>query len=885
MPGRPFACRRNIVVITGAAFAVAAFAVSRAEAQIQNGSQLPVPRLTTITPLGGNPGSTVDVSFAGSDLEGPEAMIFSHAGIKATPIIPPTPPPPKADPKKPAPPPPPPPPITQFKVTIAKDVAPGFYDVRFANKWGVSNPRVFVVGTLKEVAEKEPNNELEQAQRVELGSTINGVVAAPTDVDYFTFAGSKGQRVVVSCLCASLDSRLHPEMRLLDPNGREIATHQPIPGQDGVVDAVLPSDGDYVIRLCQFTYTQGGGEHFYRLNISTGPWIDAVFPPIIEPGKQAAITVFGRNLPDGKPAVLGDGTPLERTTVNVTAPNESTRLTYTGMITPVTATEDGFEYRLNSPLGISNPALLSFARGPVAIENDANDSPETAQELTVPCEVAGRVDKRGDRDWYVFNAKKGDVFMIEVVSQRIGAATDMFLSLRNPPPPPPKVDPKAKPDPKEKDPKAKAPPPPPKVGPEIVFLDDAPAVLNPKIFYNLTRDPAAYRFVVPADGKYFILVGSHLSGTQFGPKAFYRLRITPEIPDYRLIVMPPDDFRPDACIVGKGGCQNFIVLVDRQDGFKGEVTLTVEGLPKGLSSAPQVVGSSMKEGLLVISASADAPIFTGEIKIKGTATINGKTVIREARPASVTWPVQPQQNIPTVTRIDRNLVIAVRDKPPYQLVAAIDNKLVSHGNKANIKLTLNRLWPDMNQPVQITPIAPELPPGVTFGNVTIPNGKNDGLIVLNVPANVPPGNYSLVFRSFAPVPFAKNPKDKKNNVNAIVPSTPVALTVVPKEVVKLNVAANTNIKAGTNLDLAVPVNRLFDFNDEVKLQLVLPPGTQGLSADDAVLPAGKTDGKLVIRVPANAPVGNRANLTVRATAVIYGMTLTHETKININIVK
>ncbi|MBM4070041.1 MAG: hypothetical protein FJ271_13975 [Planctomycetes bacterium] len=876
MPGRRFACWRNLSVI-----ALCAFAASHAQGQIQNGNQLPTPRLNSITPLGGNPGTTVDVSFSGGDLELPEAMIFSHAGIKATPIIPPAPPPPKTDPKKPAP--PPPPPVTQFKVTIAKDVPPGLYDVRLANKWGVSNPRVFVVGTMKEVAEKEPNNDLEQAQRVELNSTINGVVAAPTDVDYFTFAGSKGQRVVVSCLCASLDSRLHPEMRLLDPEGREIAVFQPIPGQDGILDAVLPRDGDYVVRLCQFTYTQGGGEHFYRLDISTGPWIDAVFPPMIEPGKQAAITIFGRNLPDGKPdpAFLVDGKPLERITVNVTAPKESTRLNYGGMIAPVTATEDGFEYRLNAPAGVSNPALLSFARGPVVIENDANDLPENAQELTVPCEVGGRIDKRGDRDWYVFNAKKGDVFMIEVVSQRLGATTDVFLSLRNPPPPPPKVDPKAKPDPKEKE-----PPPPPKVGPEIVLLDDAPAVLNAKIFYNLTRDPPAYRFVVPADGKYFILIGSHLSNTQFGPKAFYRLRITPEEPDYRLIVMPPDDFRPDSCVVGKGGSQNFIVLVDRQDGFKGEVTLTTEGLPKGVTSVPQVVGPNVKEALLVVSAAADAPIFTGEIKIKGTASIKGKPVVREARPASVTWPVQPQQNVPTVTRLDRNLVIAVREKPPYQLVAAIDNKMVSHGNKANVKLTLNRLWPDMNQPVQITPIAPELPPGVTFGNVTIPNGKNDGLIVLNVPANVPPGTYSLVFRSFAPVPFAKNPKDKKNNVNAIVPSTPVALTVVPKEVVKLNVAANTNIKAGTNLDLAVPVNRLFDFEDAVKLQLILPPGTQGLSADDAVIPAGKSDGKLVIRVPANAAAGNRANLIVRATATIHGnITLTHEAKININIVK
>ncbi len=895
--------RRNLVRYMLAGFVLAILAggigQERAAAQIQNGNQLPTPRLNAITPCGGNPGSTLEVTFAGTDLESPEALIFSHPGIKATPIIPPSPPPPKTDPKKPAPPPPPPPPIMQFKVTVAKDVPVGFYDVRFANTWGVSNPRVFVVGDLKEVAEKEPNNEVEQAQRVEIGSTINGVIVSPTDVDYTVFAGKKGQRVLISCLCASIDSRLQPKLHLIQPSGRDIESDPPIPGQDVVLDVTLPTDGDYIVRLCQFTYTQGGADYFYRLNISTGPWIDAVFPPVIEPGKQAKVTIYGRNLPNGKPepAYQLDGRPLEKIFVDVTAPKDPlalSRLAFTGLIPPVTGTVDGFEYRLNTPAGVSNPVLINFGQAPVVLENDAggpagNDTPETAQEVTVPAEIAGRIDKRGDRDWYVFSAKKGEVYMIEVFSQRLGAASDMFLSLRNPPPPPPKEPPPKEPppkDPKAKEEKAKEPPPPPpKVGPEIVFLDDNPALLNNKVFYNLTRDPPAYRFVVPADGKYYIQVGSHLGSTHFGPTAFYRLRITAEHPDFRLIVLPPDDFRPEACSVGKGGNINFILLVERLDGFKGEVNLAVEGLPKGVTAAPQVVGLNVKEALLAVSAAADTPVFTGEIKVKGTATVNGKPVVREARPATATWPVTPLQNIPTVTRMDRNLVLAVRDKPPYSLVAAIDNKMVTHGNKANVKLTLNRLWPDMNQPVQIQPIPPELPPNVTFGGVTIAPKQNAATLVLNVPANVPPGSYSLVFRSFAPVPFAKNPKDKKNNVNVVLPSSPVLLTVLPKEVVKLNVAASSNIKIGAAFELPVKVDRLYDFDDAVKLQLVLPPNS-GLTVEEAIIPAGKTDGKLIVRAAANAAGGNRANLTVRAVATIHGnVVLNHEAKININVVK
>ena len=61
--------------------------------------------------------------------------------------------------------------VTKFKVTVPANVVPGIYDVRLFNKWGVSNPRAFVVGDLADVLEKEPNNDVKEAQRVELNTT------------------------------------------------------------------------------------------------------------------------------------------------------------------------------------------------------------------------------------------------------------------------------------------------------------------------------------------------------------------------------------------------------------------------------------------------------------------------------------------------------------------------------------------------------------------------------------------------------------------------------------------------------------------------------------------------------------------------------------------
>ena len=129
----------------------------------------PAPFLSHLSPPAVSRGKKVIVTFAGSDLDFPNALVFSHPGITATPIQPPTPTAPpalKPEPGKPAPPALPPPPklpITQFEVLAAPTVPFGYHDVRLVGKFGVSNPCVFVVSGILEVAEIEPNNELPEA--------------------------------------------------------------------------------------------------------------------------------------------------------------------------------------------------------------------------------------------------------------------------------------------------------------------------------------------------------------------------------------------------------------------------------------------------------------------------------------------------------------------------------------------------------------------------------------------------------------------------------------------------------------------------------------------------------------------------------------------------
>jgi hypothetical protein len=712
---------------------------------------LPRPRLLLVTPPGGKAGSTVEVAVSGQDLDEPEGLLFSQSGIKAEPGGPPLPP----DPKRPGS-----GPSHRFKVTIPADTPPGLHDVRFVNKWGVSNPRVFAVGDLTEVLEKEPNNDLPEAQRVELNSTINGAISSPTDVDYYIFAGKKGQRVVVSCLASSIDSKLQPAVHLYY-KGAPLGFGRDYHGTDALLDCTLPEDGDYYLRLFAWTYTQGSPDHFYRLSITTAPWIDAVFPPVVEPGKIATLTVYGRNLPGGKPdpAAVVDGRVLETLTVKVEVPKDPValqRLDFRGHILPRSSALDGFEFRLKNDSGTSNPFLLTYATAPVVLDNENNDTPETAQEVTLPCEIAGRIEKKRDRDWYAFSARKGDVYSIELFGDRLGSPLDLFFVLKSS-------------DGKQ----------------TLGEFDDNPEILNQVQFLTRTEDPARYRFVAPFTGSYHLQVSSREAYLQAGPRHLYRLRIAPEQPDFRLVVMPQGANYPDGCTVHQGGHEAYTVYVWRLDGFNGELAISASGLPAGVTCPPQTIGPGVKQALLVVSASPDAAAWTGPIVISGTAAIDGKKVVREARAASVTWPVQ--QNVSAVSRLDRDLVLAVRPESPFTLTAGVDQVTAAPGDKVTVPVKLVRHWSDFKAPLQVT--ARNLPATGGGGGggggqpgLTLTPGKDEGKLTFDVPSTLPPGTYSVVLRGQTQVQVSKTATSKqKANVTLSLPSAPILLTVLPKK--------------------------------------------------------------------------------------------------------
>lgn len=253
-------------------------------APILAGAQ-PMPKLISVSPEWIQRGTTLQMVFSGENLAAVTGFIFQgEPGLSATNSLPP--PPPKTsltiesdrggisrvDPA---------PPRDQKRlvaiVTAAADAPLGAREVRVLTPTGVSNPLLINVGQLPEVAEKEPNNSLEQAQMLELPAVISGVVAASAQFDYYRFKAAKGQDLVFEVDASRRGSALDSSLAVLDHAGKELARNEDFNGLDSLITFAVPEDGEYVVQLRDFRY-QGGGNYNYRLYAGALPLVRSIFP-------------------------------------------------------------------------------------------------------------------------------------------------------------------------------------------------------------------------------------------------------------------------------------------------------------------------------------------------------------------------------------------------------------------------------------------------------------------------------------------------------------------------------------------------------------------------------------------------------------------------------
>jgi hypothetical protein len=219
-----------------------------------------------------------------------------------------------------------------------------------------SNQVPFAIGDVPEMFEAEPNNTVEETQKISMPIVINGRIQQSGDRDIFSFEGRKDDSVSIGVVARRLNSPLDSVISLTGPGieepvrnddyedkdkthlhlGAGLLTHH----ADSYLRYELPATGTYFVEIAD-AQSHWGNDHGYRLHVGLSrPDFKLRMEPSglhIAPGGTAAFTVRAsridgfngeiklqaKNLPDGfevSEAEIYPGTDSTRLTI--TAPRK-----------------------------------------------------------------------------------------------------------------------------------------------------------------------------------------------------------------------------------------------------------------------------------------------------------------------------------------------------------------------------------------------------------------------------------------------------------------------------------------------------------------------------------------------------------------------------------
>lgn len=612
---------------------------------------LPLPRLLTVMPMGGQSGTQVDVTITGENIEDVTELTFSTPKITAKPIAGTT---------------------NKFNVSIAADAPIGVYDARVMSRLGISAARAFSVNKLPEVTRTKASNTVETAMPLTVGSICNATMTKRA-VDYYSFQGVKDKAVAIDCAAVGIDSRLTPVLILADAKGNDLKVNR----TGGIIDFTPPADGTYLIKVNDLTY-QGGEKHFYRLALQNAP---------AQPQPQTQ-TVSAMSWP---------------------------------------------------PAGL--------AAMPTAKETEPNNKAVEAQKITLPCDMAGAFFPAADVDTYEFTGKKGEVWWVEVASERFGLNTDPFVLVQQ-------VKGQQLTDVAELYDIA----PPMKVTSNGYSYDGPP--------YDAGSPDVNGKFEIKEDGTYRLQVRDLFGGTRSDPNNIYRLIVRQATPDFSLAAWAVHMTlrNGDRASLSKpmalraGDSRAFEVVVQRRDGFDGEIDIIMENLPAGVTAAGLKIGKGKTYGHLILTASPEAKRGFTLAKLSGKATINGSSIIRPVRVASMEWPVKDAKGEIPAPRLMADIPVSVTDseKAPVT-IAASENKVWEAKAGETLKIPLKVAWRnDFNGTSIKVKAYGEGFTGIKEFDIPIKAATHE--LVLDLAAlKLAPGDYTLALQSLGICKYSYNP--------------------------------------------------------------------------------------------------------------------------------
>ena len=551
------------------------------------------------------------------------------------------------------------------RVTLAPETEPGERELRLATPTGLSNPLRFCVGQLVEynkreeqlspdaatVRQRRSNNEPRAVAPTEmeivLPATVNGQTL-PGGVDRYRFQAHKGLQLVVVVAARELIPYLpdavpgwfQAAVALYDGKGHELehADHYSY-HPDPVLHYEIPRDGEYAVEIRDSIY-RGREDFVYRITLGELPYITSIFPLGGPAGAQTTVELKGWNLP-----------------VNT--------------ITQTNAESGSSAVSVRQEGRLSNRVPFAVDTLPECLEQEPNDTMATAQPLTLPIIVNGRIHQPGDWDVFRFEGHAGDTVVAEVYARRLDSPLDSALKLTD------------------------------ATGKQLAFNDD----YEDKGAGLDTHYADSYiTATLPADGAYYLHLGDtqHQGGSEYG----YRLRLSPPRPDFALRVAP------SSVSVRGGASVPLTVYALRRDGFTNEITLALLDAPTGFKLTGAKIPASQDQLRLTLMAPPTPTEVPLHLSLEGRALVGGRSIVRPAIPAEDMMQAFAYRHLVPAQELDVAVSGRFMNRMPLKILSATPVK-IPVGGTTRVRVATpgsafaERFRLELNEP----------PEGVTLGKV------------------------------------------------------------------------------------------------------------------------------------------------------------------------
>ncbi|MCY3005341.1 MAG: serine protease [Planctomycetota bacterium] len=619
---------------------------------------LPLPRLLSISPMGGQIGTSFDATIAAEHMEEPGPLLFENPGIQAVA---------KLDAQgKPI--------ANQYTLSIAQDCPAGLYEARLLGRLGISSARIFSVGKLAEVVQKPGNTSLANAIELTVPSVCNAVVSSRA-VDFYAFEAVQGKRYIIQCSARGIDSKLDPVVIVGDSRGTDLVAQR----TGDTLDFLAKTNGKHTIKIHELTF-KGGPGYFYRLSIEELP-IDAPMP-----------------------------------------------------IYPSTRSVSAFSW---PPTGLAPQPSL-------AEQEDA-----LSQTIALPADISGRFYPAADVDTYEFEAKQGETWWIEVASERLGRPTDPSLIVQME-----KSDRSGWTDVAEHNDIA-SPMKPSSNG----YAYDGPP------FDGGSTDILG-KLEIKESGHYRLVLSDLFGGTRKDPRNVYRLVVRPSQPDFSVVAwgLHMELRNGDRNALSKplalraGSTVALEVVTVRRDGFDGEIGLTVEGLPAGVTAQGLRIPAGKMRGVLLLSAAQDAPQGISNAVITATAKIADQTISHPMQMAQMVWPIPDAWSEIPSPRLVAGIPVSVTTSELAPItIAPVDRRVYEAKLGEVLKIPMSHtLRSEFSGAVlQLKTMGPGFDANPQF-DVSLTASNSEAIINLGSikPA---PGEYTIAFYGSAVAKYRYNP--------------------------------------------------------------------------------------------------------------------------------